>query len=294
MINMESGHSINNFTYTFDIQKSAVNDDLYIYGVASTESEDRDGETMSMKSLEKAFGRYMERNPVLMYLHNGQSDAVGKVIPEFVGEDGTVYKSGVINNELHIVGLISRALSAADVRIQIDEGILKALSIGGRARAIIKSGKRCLLMSDLREISLVPLPSNGDAMFDVIKSACVGDGCPIAPIEKQITEKPIMEKDEIVALVKSTINDVKSADETVELQKKYDALVASGTPSTDTETPEVDVIKALTDQVGALKTELGEMKTTPVKKGVQDGEIIVEKGATDITSMIVDRHYGGA
>jgi len=263
---MESGNIINNFTYTVDIQKSAVGEELFIYGVASTGKEDRDGETVSMESLEKAFQKYMQRNPVLMYNHNGKMDAVGKVVPEHVGEDGTVYKSGVINNELRIVGLISRASSATDVRTQINEGILKSLSIGGRARKIAKSNKRCLLVSELHEISLVPIPANGDAMFDVIKSVCMGDNCPI----RKSMETTIMDEVEMVTLIK-----------------------AGSAPEAGV-TPEVDVIKALTDQVEALKDELKGMKTTPIQKGIQDGEEPVEKGATDIASIIMARHYGGA
>ena len=290
---MESGDPVHSFSYVFDISKSSANDGLYIYGVASTQSEDRDGETVSMRSLEKAFEKFMRRSPVLMYNHNGRSDAVGKVMPEFVGEDGTIYKSGIINNELHIVGLISQAGSAADVRTQINEGILKSLSIGGRARKIQKSGKRCLLVSDLHEISIVPIPSNGDALFHVVKSACIGDSCPINTETINSQERDIMEKEEIVTLVKGVVEDLRTADGYADLQKKYDALLASKTEQTVEADPEVDVVKSLTDKIAAMQTELDAMKTTPIQKGIQDGEKIVEKGATDITSAIIARHYGG-
>ena len=83
---IQSGNRIHEFTYKFDIHKSVANDRLYIYGVASTQDADRDGETVVMKSLDKAFQKFMRQNPVLMYNHNGRNDAVGKVIPEFIGE----------------------------------------------------------------------------------------------------------------------------------------------------------------------------------------------------------------
>lgn len=290
---MESGDSVHNFAYSFNISKNIVNDGLYIYGVASTESEDRDGETVSMRSLEKAFEKFMRRSPVLMYNHNGRSDAVGKVVPEFVGEDGTIYKSGIINNELHIVGLISQASSAADVRTQINEEILKSLSIGGKARKIQKGGKRCLIVSDLHEISIVPIPANGDALFHVVKSACVGDSCPINIKTINLQDRDNMEKEEIVTLVKSVFDELKTADDMVELQKKYDALLASKTEQTVEADPEVDMVKSLTDKIEAMQTELDAMKSTPIQKGIQDGEKVVEKSATDITSAIMARHYGG-
>jgi len=294
---MELGSSVHNFAYSFDISKNVTNDRLYIYGVASTQNEDRDGETVSMRSLEKAFVKFMRRNPVLMFNHNGQAAPVGKVVSEFVGEDGVVYKSGIINNELHVVGMISQADSASDVRLQIEERILKSFSIGGRARRVQKGGRNCLLVGDLFEISIVGTPSNSDAMFEVIKSACTGDNCPINTETNKDNPMEVenMEKEEIVTLVKGVVEELKTADDYVELQKKYDALQKS---QADAEIKvdadlEVDVIKTLTGKIDALTTEIAELRGTPIKKGIEDGEKIEKAAPTDITSQIVDRHYGG-
>lgn len=307
---MESGSKIYNFDYTFEINKAISNDRTYIYGVASTEDKDRDGDTVSMKSLEKAFHKYMQRNPVLMYDHDGQSDAVGKVIPEFTGEDGTVYKSGVINNELHVVGVISQADSIADIRTQIEEGILKALSIGARARRIVEGVKRKLLVADLLEISVVKVPVNDRAMFSVIKSVCIGDNC---PAHDNVIEETTMEKEEIVMLIKGIMDEKATADgmvelqkkydtlmethtksggEFVDLQKKYDALKASKEGEDGGEDPGMDVIKSMTEKLDALRTEIEGMKITPIKKGVQDGEEVPIVKGMDITSAILSRHYG--
>ena len=287
---MKTGNTIHKFNYTFDIHKARNNDQLYIYGVASTQDKDRDGETVVMKSLNKAFQKFMRRNPILMYQHNGRNDAVGKVIPEFTGKDGTVYKSQIINNELYIVGQISRAASAADVRTQIEEGILKSFSIGGRARKVQKASQTCVMVSDLQEISIVTIPANDSAMFNVIKSACVGDNCPIQKTESNITEDKSMDKEEIVEIVVKTLTEMKAADDYETLQKKYDALVVD---TNTTVVPEVEVEKSLAEQVTELKAEIESMKTTPMSKGIQDGEEKVEKAATDITSIIMTRHYGG-
>lgn len=284
----QSGNEIHKFTYEFNIHKAVANDRFYIYGVASTQDEDRDGETVVMKSLERAFQKFMQRNPVLMYNHHGRSDAVGKVIPEFTGEDGTVYKSGIIDNKLYIVGQISQAASAADVRVQIDEGILQSFSIGGRARKVQKAARKCVMVSDLHEISIVPIPANDNAMFTIIKSICIGDNCPVQNTESKVMED-IMDKEDIVEIVVKTLSEIKAAEDYEILQKKYDLLKESK------ETPVVEekVEKSLEDQVKELTATIETMKTTPIEKGVQDGDEKVEKAATDITSMIMTRHYGG-
>lgn len=308
---IESGSEVYKFDYIFDINKSFSNDRLYIYGVASTEDKDRDGEIVSMKSLEKAFQKYMRRNPLLMYQHDGKVDAVGKVIPEFTGEDGTVYKSGVINNELRIVGMISQADSVSDIRTQIKEGILKAFSIGGKARKVRKGEALCVLISDLMEISIVTVPVNEQAMFNVIKSVCYGDNC---PAHNKIIEDTTMEKEDIVMLVKGIIDEKAIADSVVALQKQYDTLKTDADKSAGEYTElqkkyaaleatkegdgeggeehEENVVKGMMAKIDLLRTELESMKTTPIKKGIQDGEEIVEKGVTDITSAIMARHYG--
>lgn len=304
---MELGGNVEKFEYTFEVNKTVANDRVIIHGVASTGGEDRDGEIVSMESLEKAFHKFLGGNPILLYNHNGNSAAVGKVIPEYTGEDGVVYKSEVRDNKLYIVGQISQAESARDVRTQIEEGILKALSIGGRARKVQKNMQTWLMISDLHEISVVPCAANQDAMFSVIKS-CMGANCPIP--NKHTEETDIMDKDEVIALIKGAMDETRTESEMeglrqqvrdmtaegdvakaayVDLQKKYDALV-EGT-NVETETPE-DVNKALTAKLDAMAEEIQKMRTTPIQKGAQDGDLIT-KGGTDITSMIVNRHYGG-
>jgi len=121
----------------------------------------------------------------------------------------------------------------------------------------------------------------------------VGNNCPIKKAESNITEVIDMDKEDIVEIVVKTISEMKAADDYESLQKKYDALVEKkATAEPEVKEPET-VEKSLVDQVAELTATIEKMKTTPVQKGIQDGDDVVEKGATDITSMIVNRHYGG-
>lgn len=286
------------FNYNFNIEKTLTNDRLIIYGVASTSDVDRDGERMSMASLEKAFGKYMRKNPVIFYNHKSGSDAVGKVIPTYTGEDGTIYKSGFKDNKLFVVGEMSQADSAGDVRTQVEEGILKTFSVAGRARSVKKSDYTCLHVSDLREISITPLPSNEEAMFSVIKNACVGEQCQKnTELNINQEESKTMEQ-EIIELIEKKFSEQKGIEAAnaasvayEDLKKKYEALVAE---KVEVE-PEGDVEKSLTEQVAELTATIEAMKSTGIQKGVQDGEVI-EKGAKEpdtIAGQMIAKYYSG-
>jgi HK97 family phage prohead protease len=218
---MDMGSSaLKKFRYEFEIHKAVASNRLIVYGVASTQTQDRDGETVSMKSLDKAFQRYMRRSPVILYNHSGDHDAVGKVIPEFMGEDGTIYKSGIVDNKLYVVAEISTAQSASDVRIQINEGILSSFSIGGRARRVRKNAQTTVMIADLYEISIVPIPANEETLFSVVHKSCVGSNCPVD--KSHIMEVNTMEKEEIITLIKGVLDESRTESEMTELRQHED------------------------------------------------------------------------
>lgn len=285
---MESGSKINKFEYIIDIHKLGNDsDDLIIAGAVSDATVDLDGEVVDQNSLRKAWDKYL-KNPVLRLMHDSKIGAIGRVIPEFTDSSGVVHKTGWRDGVPYIVAMISKAPDMESVRTKIKEGIFCGLSIGGRAKSVVKNGKSQLFIRDLLEISVVDIPSNGNSLFTVVKSACVGDDCPV----RNTMEVDNMEKEEIVEIVTKTISEIKAADDLIALQKKYDALLASKTDQKVEADPEVDVVKKLTEKIEAMQTELDAMKTTPIQKGIQDGEKEIEKGATDITSAIMARHYG--
>lgn len=248
------------FKYTFNINKSISEDkDLYIYGVASNDSPDRDDEVVDLGSLETSFKSFLATNPVLMYNHDLNSPAVGKIVSEFIGKDKTVYKSGIIGNELRIVAKVSE--TADLVRKQVKEGILRSFSVGGSANYSKKAGKTILKFTDLHEVSIVSIPANKDSIFRIVKNICVGEHCP-TKINK---ENDNMDIQEIVNAVKA---DLKA------------------------ETEEKSVIKGLNEKITNLESEITELKSKTVKKGVQE-ESPAKQLETDITSILIARHYTG-
>lgn len=292
---METGSKINKFEYTMDIHKlSNDSDDLIIAGAVSDATVDLDGESVDQGSLHKAWDKYL-KNPVVRLMHDSKIGAIGRVIPEFTDSEGVIHKTGWRDGVPYIVAMISKAPDMESIRTKIREGIYCGLSIGGRGKSVVKNGKTQLMIRDLLEVSVVDIPSNGNSLFAVVKSACIGDNCPITEInEETLNGGNDMDEKDIVEIVEKTISEMKVADDYVVLQKKYDALLASQTDTEVKVKPEIDVIKALNDKVETLTSEIAEMRGTPIQKGVQDGEKVEKSAPTDITSQIVARHYGGA
>ena len=185
----------NNFEYIIDFQKieGEIEDDLVIYGKASSGELDHDGEIVDSDSLRSVWGAYM-KNPVVRYLHNKSEKyqgPIGKVLPEYTDRSGKIYSSGFNENgELFVVAQISKADDVKDIRTKIKEGVLKGFSIGGRAKrqkvfdANLQKEITKVIVSRMSELSVVDLPANKDSFYTIIKG-CVGENCAYPIIEKK-------------------------------------------------------------------------------------------------------------
>jgi len=117
---------------------------------------DRQGDGIVDGAFTKTINKFMS-NPVMLIDHES---SVGKIAGSYseLRED---------KNGLWVVGKISNAPSLRDVRFLVAEGHLRALSIGGMF-FYDDSGRR-IKDVELFEISLVAVPANQDALFDVRK-----------------------------------------------------------------------------------------------------------------------------
>ena len=299
---MEVGNTINDFEYTFDIEKLVGNEDddtLIIAGAISDSTIDLDGERVDQTSLFKAWKQYL-KNPVIRLMHKSEIGAIGRVIPDFTDSKGKVHKTGLVNGVPHIVAMISKAPDLKSIRIKIREGVYSGLSIGGKARSVKKNGIVTLMIKSLLEVSVVDIPSNKNSLFAVIKSACTGDNC---PINKEhiinVEESKIMEA-EITELIEKKFSDMKQKDDYATLEASFKAaqseiadLKKSAMVGAGEKVEEVE--KSPAEQIAELKAELEAIKTKPVEKGVQDGEVI-EKAAPEpgtIAEQMIVKYYGG-
>lgn len=182
LISEENNCNVTDFEYVINFSKlenKEENNDRIIYGEASDGLIDHDGQIVDLPSLHKSFDEYM-KNPIIRYMHGRDqkySGAIGKVIPEYVANDGTVYRTE-FNEKPRLVCKISNSKDVDDIWTKIEEGILKGLSVGGKIDKIEKEvhptlGKiERIIVKRWAETSVVDLPCSKGAFFNVIK-ACI-------------------------------------------------------------------------------------------------------------------------
>jgi len=143
----------------FDLYKSVDDEgEVYYHGVASSSSIDRDNEKMSEAVLHKAANQLVGQ-PVF-FNHQHKQLGVGKITKAW-------NDAGFLKIQMKP----TKAAGMQDVIMQIEEGILKAFSIGGktikRESAVDTNGHdyHVIKDADFYEVSVVGIPANPDAQI---------------------------------------------------------------------------------------------------------------------------------
>lgn len=142
---------MNKFKTFLDIVK-VDEDERMVYGWASTEDLDSDGEIIKASALEKALPGYMQY-PTLREMH--QAKVAGTTIEATIKKDDN--KKGLY---------IGAKILAEDAWNLVKGGGYKAFSIGGN---VLKKTGNVIHELDLIEISLVDVPANKAAVIEVWK-----------------------------------------------------------------------------------------------------------------------------
>ena len=128
-----------------------------VYGYASTEARDSQGEIVTRAAIEAALPAYMEYANI-REMH--QLSAVGVVKSAGLDDKGLLLEAKVVDD-------------AAWVKVR--EGVYKGLSIGGRVTQRDALNKSIITGVDLTEISLVDRPANPEALIAAYKAAGAAD-----------------------------------------------------------------------------------------------------------------------
>ena len=202
-----------------------------IEGYASTKDLDEVGDIVEPGAFRKALGAFMEF-PNLLAFHDFRQP-VGKITQADITEDGLWVKAEVSKSE-------------PGVWTKIQEGILKAFSIGfmiDHADSLDSKGGLRIDDLTLLEISVVPLPANRHATFDVAKQVKEWS-------KSRETDEGLAEEDEETA-----------AEEDVSVEEVTET--EDSEPEGEVESPEVNAaLDAITDgmvQVDAAATAIAEM-----------------------------------
>jgi hypothetical protein len=135
--------------------KVEENDDgtIKVYGIASTEATDSDGETVLASAIEAAIPDYMTFGAV-REMH--QPKAAGTAIDISVGSDGVTNFAALIVDP--------------DAVKKVQTGVYKGFSIGGNVTARDTTDKTVITGINLIEVSLVDRPANPDAVISLWKA----------------------------------------------------------------------------------------------------------------------------
>jgi phage head maturation protease len=128
-------------------------DERMVWGYASTEAEDDQGEVIRREALEAALADYM-RFANIREMH--QPSAVGVATQAAVDDRGLYLGARIVD---------------AEAWRKVTEGVYKGFSIGGRVTARDPGDRNIITGLSLTEISVVDRPANPEAVFDCWKAA---------------------------------------------------------------------------------------------------------------------------
>lgn len=151
-------------------------------GLVSTDGQDRDQDVLDQESMGKAMELFVERSGIVVYMHDW-GGGVGRVTDMSRtklsgGKTGTLVK--VRYGEGYSIPTKWGTLAVDDVWAQVEQGILRTHSHAFNAvpedPELMQVGAskdktpRRLLVTDVFEVSLVTVPANADAVFEVTKA----------------------------------------------------------------------------------------------------------------------------
>lgn len=219
-----------------EIAKMEAQDDgtVKVWGYASSEAVDSDGEIIAAEAMKAAIPDYMKFGAV-REMHG--SNAAGTAIEINVEDDGRTFFGA------HIVDPVAVT--------KVKTGVYKGFSIGGSVTARDELNKSQITGLKLTEISLVDRPANPDAVFTCFKADKPKDE---EEADKEEDEKPTDKADETPADDAEKADD--KADGKADGNKKDDKKdEAEKSASVELSESEIAILKAVLAKAEKQKDE---------------------------------------
>lgn len=230
-----------------------------VFGFASTDDLDSDGEVIKVSALEKALPSYM-KFPTLREMH--QPKAVGRTVSAQI-------KSGIKN------GLYIGAKVVSDEAWKmVKEGVYPAFSIGGN---VLKRVDKFIEELELVEISLVDVPANKSAVIELWKKDKADSDVVITTAQKiEVLEKMDFESNEVAnALRRGVIALMKNK----ELKKAEDQVEEDQTAKTD------DEQETQTEEETTVETVETTEETTETTEEEKSADVELEKISASVAKL---------
>ena len=155
------------FQYGFEFIKDDIGlEQGIVVACASSDTVDRQNDMIPFDVMKATFEKYF---PIMSVRFMHQPKPVGKLLKWWAEED---------THRVMVEILLSKSRDGQDALTQIKEGIIRGLSIGGRAIDwIYKGAVRVIQKLTLTEVSLCDVPANPSALITLLKfDAMVTDG----------------------------------------------------------------------------------------------------------------------
>lgn len=217
-----------------EIAKMEAQDDgtVKVWGYASSEAVDSDGEIIAAEAMKAAIPDYMKFGAV-REMHG--SNAAGTAIEINVEDDGRTFFGA------HIVDPVAVT--------KVKTGVYKGFSIGGSVTARDELNKSQITGLKLTEISLVDRPANPDAVFTCFKADKPKDGEEAADKD----DEPADKTDETPADDTEKADD--KADKKVDDKEDDKKDEAEKSASVELSKSEIAILKAVLAKAEKLKDE---------------------------------------
>jgi len=243
----------------FELKKSDEESRM-VWGYASTEALDSDGEVITRDAMQGAWDEYMKFGN-LREMH--QPSAVGTVKEHMFDPVGAWIGAKVVDD-------------AAWEKVQ--EGVYKGFSIGGRVTG--RDGDDATKVTGLRlnEISLVDRPANPEALITLFKAA------------EQTPGETAQGLSDVVTSLESLIEQARTDSETLEkLEKSMGGLSEALSMLTKEETPVAEETKEeVVEETAVEKSEEVVEEAPAVEPEAAPAEEPVEKAFADRLDTVVD------
>lgn len=215
-----------------EIAKMEAQDDgtVKVWGYASSEAVDSDGEIIAAEAMKAAIPDYMKFGAV-REMHG--SNAAGTAIEINVEDDGRTFFGA------HIVDPVAVT--------KVKTGVYKGFSIGGSVTARDELNKSQITGLKLTEISLVDRPANPDAVFTCYKADKPKDGEEAA--DKDEDDKTADKADE------TPDDDAEKADDKADGKKDDKEDETEKSASVDLSESEIAILKAVLAKAEKPKDE---------------------------------------
>ena len=228
-----------------EIAKMEAQDDgtVKVWGYASSEAVDSDGEIIAAEAMKAAIPDYMKFGAV-REMHG--SNAAGTAIEINVEDDGRTFFGA------HIVDPVAVT--------KVKTGVYKGFSIGGSVTARDELNKSQITGLKLTEISLVDRPANPDAVFTCFKADKPKDGEEAADKD----DEPADKADETPA------DNAEKADEKADVKEDDKKDEAEKSASIELSESEIAILKAVLAK--AEKQEAATKADEPVDEAVSKSD----------------------